>query len=146
MISIKPFPAALAACALCVGAAALNALYPGDRASAEADVASALAGVPAGLLVDRLGAPRVMRLGLGGMVLAWSQDRVGPVCRTAEDCAMVFNVLHGVDEKDPSTVTTPFQFDRGVKLGALRIGVDMTLTSEVCAAADMVNEKYRKSR
>ncbi|MEO7965470.1 MAG: amidase, partial [Gemmatimonadaceae bacterium] len=43
----------------------------------------------------------------GGMVLAWSQDRVGPICRTVEDCAMVFNVLHGVDEKDPSTVTTP---------------------------------------
>ncbi len=47
----------------------------------------------------------------GGMVLAWSQDRVGPICRTIEDCAMVFNVIHGVDPKDPSTVTMPFQFD-----------------------------------
>ncbi len=69
----------------------------------------------------------------GGMVLAWSQDRVGPMCRTAEDCAMVFNVLHGVDEKDPSTVTTPFQFDRGVKLGALRIGVDPNAPKELVA-------------
>jgi len=60
----------------------------------------------------------------GGMVLAWSQDRVGPMCRTVEDCAMVFNVIHGVDEKDPSTVTTPFAFDRNVSLSALRIGVD----------------------
>ncbi len=60
----------------------------------------------------------------GGMVLAWSQDRVGPMCRTVEDCAMVFNVIHGVDEKDPSTITTPFQFDRNIALGALRIGVD----------------------
>ena len=60
----------------------------------------------------------------GGMVLAWSQDRVGPMCRTVEDCAMVFNVMHGVDEKDPSTVTTPFHFDRAIKLASLRIGVD----------------------
>ena len=60
----------------------------------------------------------------GGMVLAWSQDRVGPICRTVEDCAMVFNVIHGVDPKDPSTVTTPFQFDRTIKLASLRIGVD----------------------
>ncbi len=60
----------------------------------------------------------------GGMVLAWSQDRVGPITRTVEDAAMVFNVIHGVDEKDPSTVTTPFQFDRNIKLGALRVGVD----------------------
>jgi Asp-tRNA(Asn)/Glu-tRNA(Gln) amidotransferase A subunit family amidase len=60
----------------------------------------------------------------GGMVLAWSQDRVGPICRTIEDCAMVFNVIHGVDAKDASTVTMPFQFDRNIKLSELRIGVD----------------------
>ncbi|MDQ2890526.1 MAG: amidase [Gemmatimonadota bacterium] len=60
----------------------------------------------------------------GGMVLAWSQDRVGPIVRTSEDAAMVFNVIHGVDEKDPSTVTMPFQFNRAIDVGALRIGVD----------------------
>jgi Asp-tRNA(Asn)/Glu-tRNA(Gln) amidotransferase A subunit family amidase len=60
----------------------------------------------------------------GGMVLSWSQDRVGPIVRTSEDAAMVFNVIHGADEKDPSTVTMPFQFNRSIDLGALRIGVD----------------------
>jgi Asp-tRNA(Asn)/Glu-tRNA(Gln) amidotransferase A subunit family amidase len=60
----------------------------------------------------------------GAMVLAWSHDRVGPMCRTAEDCALVFSVLHGVDEKDPSTVTTPFEFDRNLALSSLRIGYD----------------------
>ena len=60
----------------------------------------------------------------GGMVLAWSQDRVGPLTRTSEDAAMVFNVIHGVDEKDPSTVTMPFQFNRNIDLASLRIGVD----------------------
>ncbi|MBM4192990.1 MAG: amidase [Gemmatimonadetes bacterium] len=60
----------------------------------------------------------------GGMVLAWSQDRVGPMCRTIEDCAMVFNEIHGVDPKDPGTIMTPFNFDRNIKLASLRIGVD----------------------
>jgi hypothetical protein len=66
----------------------------------------------------------------GGMVLAWSMDRVGPMCRTVEDCAMVFSAIHGVDEKDPSTVTTPFQFNRNQSLGDLRIGVDANAPRE----------------
>ena len=60
----------------------------------------------------------------GGMVLAWSMDRVGPMCRTVEDCAMVFSVIHGVDTKDPSTITMPFQFERRIRLAGLRVGVD----------------------
>ena len=60
----------------------------------------------------------------GGMVLAWSMDKVGPICRTVEDCALVFNTIHGVDEKDPATVMAPFQFDRKIDLRKLRIGFD----------------------
>ncbi|MEO7999855.1 MAG: amidase, partial [Gemmatimonadaceae bacterium] len=60
----------------------------------------------------------------GGMVLSWSQDRVGPMTRTVMDAAMVFNAVHGADEKDPSTITMPFQFDPNIKLAGLRIGVD----------------------
>jgi len=66
----------------------------------------------------------------GGMVLGWSQDRVGPLCRTAEDCAMVFNVIHGSDEKDPGTITMPFHFDHNIKLASLRIGVDAAAPKE----------------
>jgi hypothetical protein len=64
------------------------------------------------------------------MVLAWSQDRVGPICRTIEDCAMVFNTIHGVDPKDPGTVTTPFHFDPNIKLASVRIGVDANAPKE----------------
>jgi Asp-tRNA(Asn)/Glu-tRNA(Gln) amidotransferase A subunit family amidase len=67
----------------------------------------------------------------GGMTLAWSMDRVGPMCRTVEDCAMVFNAIHGVDEKDPSTVMAPFQFDRNLQLASLRIGVDPNAPKEL---------------
>ncbi len=66
----------------------------------------------------------------GGMVLSWSQDRLGPITRTVEDAAMVFNVMHGVDERDPSTVMTPFHFDRNIKLASLRIGVDPNAPKE----------------
>jgi Asp-tRNA(Asn)/Glu-tRNA(Gln) amidotransferase A subunit family amidase len=55
---------------------------------------------------------------------------VGPITRTVEDAAMVFNAIHGVDEKDPSTVTTPFQFDRKISLASLRIGVDPNAPKE----------------
>jgi Asp-tRNA(Asn)/Glu-tRNA(Gln) amidotransferase A subunit family amidase len=58
----------------------------------------------------------------GGMVLGWSQDRVGPMCRTIEDCALVFNAIHGADEKDPSTLTAPFRFQRRPDFASLRIG------------------------
>jgi Asp-tRNA(Asn)/Glu-tRNA(Gln) amidotransferase A subunit family amidase len=60
----------------------------------------------------------------GGMVLAWSMDKVGPMCRTVEDCGLVFNTIHGADEKDPATVTAPFRFDRNISLAKLRIGYD----------------------
>jgi Asp-tRNA(Asn)/Glu-tRNA(Gln) amidotransferase A subunit family amidase len=60
----------------------------------------------------------------GGMVLAWSMDKVGPICRTVEDSALVFNTIHGADEKDPATVTAPFRFDRNIDLSKLRIGYD----------------------
>lgn len=58
----------------------------------------------------------------GGMVLAWSMDKVGPMCRSALDCALVFNAIHGADEKDPASLTAPFHFDPAHGLADLRIG------------------------
>jgi hypothetical protein len=42
----------------------------------------------------------------------------------------VFNAIHGVDPKDPGTVTTPFHFDHNVKLASMRIGVDANAPKE----------------
>ncbi|MDZ7780694.1 MAG: amidase [Gemmatimonadota bacterium] len=58
----------------------------------------------------------------GGMVLSWSMDKPGPLCRSIEDCAHVFHAIHGADEKDPSTLTTPFRFERGPDLATYTIG------------------------
>ena len=59
----------------------------------------------------------------GGMVLAWSMDRVGPLTRTVEDAAMVFNVIHGADAKDPGSITMPFHFNTNIDLRTVRLGV-----------------------
>ena len=80
----------------------------------------------------------------GAMTLAWSMDRVGPICRTSEDCAMVFNAIHGVDEKDPSTVMAPFRFDRRVPLASLRIGVDPNAPKELVAILRELGAKPRE--
>ena len=70
----------------------------------------------------------------GGMVLAWSMDRVGPMTRTVEDAAMVFNVLHGADAKDPGSLTMPFHFNSNIDLSTLRIG----LRKQTAASPDPV--------
>jgi Asp-tRNA(Asn)/Glu-tRNA(Gln) amidotransferase A subunit family amidase len=76
----------------------------------------------------------------GGMVLSWTMDRVGPMCRNAADCAMVFNSIHGADEKDPSTITTPFRFDPNISLSSLRIGVDAGEGNRAGAPSELVDK------
>ena len=63
---------------------------------------------------------RVSRAGV--MALAWSMDKAGPLCRNAEDCAVVFDAIRGVDPADPSAVNVPFPYDARVRLSSLRIG------------------------
>lgn len=58
----------------------------------------------------------------GGMVLSWSMDKTGPMCRSSYDCALVFNAIHGASEKDPSTITAPFRFDPDLDLSSVRVG------------------------
>jgi len=58
----------------------------------------------------------------GAMALSWSMDKIGPICRTVEDCALVFDAIYGPDAKDDSVQDFPFNWDAGQDLGALRIG------------------------
>lgn len=53
----------------------------------------------------------------GAMTLSWSLDKVGPICRSAEDAATVFSFIHGTDEKDESAVNRSFNLSNksGVK-------------------------------
>jgi Asp-tRNA(Asn)/Glu-tRNA(Gln) amidotransferase A subunit family amidase len=58
----------------------------------------------------------------GAMVLAWTMDRVGPICRTVEDCAVVFDAIRGADGRDASARDVPFGWDAARSLAGLRIG------------------------
>lgn len=58
----------------------------------------------------------------GGMVLAWTQDTVGPMCRAAEDCALVLHAIHGPDGRDNSVIDVPFNWDATADVKRLRIG------------------------
>lgn len=57
----------------------------------------------------------------GGMTLAWSSDRIGPICRSAEDAALVFAYLHGADPVDRASRTMPFNYTGNTDLRRLKI-------------------------
>jgi len=59
----------------------------------------------------------------GAMMLSWTMDKVGPMCRSVEDCALVFNAIYGPDGKDDSVVDAPFAWNPETPLSKLRIGV-----------------------
>ena len=60
----------------------------------------------------------------GAMPLAWTLDKIGPMCRSAEDCGMVLDAISGGDSKDPGSAKKSFyytpEYHRDFK--ALRIG------------------------
>ncbi len=58
----------------------------------------------------------------GAMALSWSMDKLGPMCRSAEDCAIVFSAIHGRDERDLTTVDRPFVWRSRLDIEKLRIG------------------------
>ena len=59
----------------------------------------------------------------GGMCLAWSMDKVGPICRTAEDAALVMGALLGRDERDFSSIDRPFEYRTPKDLKGWKVGV-----------------------
>lgn len=58
----------------------------------------------------------------GAMTLSWSLDKVGPICRSAEDAATVFSFIHGTDGKDESAVNRSFNLSNKSGIKNLRIG------------------------
>ncbi len=58
----------------------------------------------------------------GAMALSWSMDKLGPICRTVEDCAIVFNAIYGPDGLDQSLYDAPFNYAPKMSLKKARIG------------------------
>ncbi len=63
---------------------------------------------------------RVSRHGV--MALSWTQDRMGPLCRYAEDCAMVMSVIAKPDYKDLSVTEIPFNWNAKFDYKKLKVG------------------------
>jgi len=57
----------------------------------------------------------------GAMALSYSLDKVGPICRSAADAAIVFNYIHGTDGKDLSAVNLPFNYTPQKSIKQLKI-------------------------
>lgn len=62
---------------------------------------------------------RVSRYGV--MSLSWSMDKIGPMARSAEDCAIVFQAIYGKDEHDPSTNEIPFNYSGKSEVKHLKV-------------------------
>ncbi len=60
----------------------------------------------------------------GAMALVWTMDKIGPMCRRVEDCAMVFNAIYGPDGLDRTVVDAPFSWNPTKPLTDLRVGID----------------------
>lgn len=58
----------------------------------------------------------------GAMTLSWTHDKIGPICRGVEDCAMVMEAIEGPDGKDRTIRDHPFQWDASAPLNEIRVG------------------------
>ena len=60
----------------------------------------------------------------GAMALCWTLDKLGPMCRTADDCGLVLAAMAGADPLDPTTVDRPFVYKpapkKSWKLGVIK--------------------------
>jgi len=63
---------------------------------------------------------RVSRHGV--MALSWSLDKIGPICRSVDDCALVLAAIHGPDNRDLSVQAVPFNWRATLDIRKLRVG------------------------
>ena len=58
----------------------------------------------------------------GAMALSWTMDKIGPMCRSVEDCVLVLNAIYGADGRDDTVTDAPFEWQPERPLSSLRIG------------------------
>ncbi len=83
----------------------------------------------------------------GAMTLSWSMDKAGPICRSAEDAAVVFYYLHGTDGKDASAVNMPFNYTGKTDVSKLKIAYAKNYFSrkDTMGNEQAVLEAFRKA-
>ena len=58
----------------------------------------------------------------GAMALSWTMDKLGPICRAVEDCALVLTAIHGPDGQDLAARDAAFNWDADFDWKSLRVG------------------------
>jgi Asp-tRNA(Asn)/Glu-tRNA(Gln) amidotransferase A subunit family amidase len=58
----------------------------------------------------------------GAMGLSWTMDKIGPICRSVEDTALVLNAMYGPDGHDVTTIDAPFDWNPSLSIANLKIG------------------------
>ncbi|HLJ60178.1 MAG TPA: amidase [bacterium] len=85
----------------------------------------------------------------GAMALSWTMDKLGPMCRSAEDCGLVLEAIAGADPRDPGTAGRGFRMNRRPrKPSELRVGyapVDFEETAQPSLRAAL-NDALRAFR
>src|SRR5437773_8520220 len=58
----------------------------------------------------------------GAMALSWTMDKLGPICRSVEDCAIVLDAIYGPDGQDNTVIAAPYHWNANLSPKNLRIG------------------------
>jgi len=66
----------------------------------------------------------------GCMQLCWSLDTVGPICRSADDCGLVFAAIHGADPRDAASVDRPYVWPSSRDISTIRVGYSPEIRKE----------------
>ncbi|MEM7354985.1 MAG: amidase, partial [Acidobacteriota bacterium] len=82
----------------------------------------------------------------GAMSLSWTMDKIGPVARSVEDCALVFHAIQGADGLDLTAVDGPFDWPYPRDVRTLRVGYVPELFEDDRAAAMENADEETKAR
>jgi Asp-tRNA(Asn)/Glu-tRNA(Gln) amidotransferase A subunit family amidase len=77
----------------------------------------------------------------GAMALSWTMDKIGPICRSVEDCALVLSAIYGPDGHDLAVQKAAFNWDAGFDWKKLRVGYLKSAFDVDPLAADATEEQ-----
>jgi Asp-tRNA(Asn)/Glu-tRNA(Gln) amidotransferase A subunit family amidase len=72
----------------------------------------------------------------GAMALSWSMDKLGPIARTVEDCAIVLDAIRGPDGLDPTVIDAPLALRPDLAPGTIRVGYLADLFADNAGSGD----------
>ncbi len=73
------------------------------------------------------------------MALSWTQDRLGPICRYAEDTAIVMQAIAKPDGRDMSVTDVPFNWNAQFDIKTLKVGIIQESFDEITNASAKAN-------